>query len=159
MQNRQLDGDSTCRRDERRTPTRSRFDDGLDRIGRIGAIYSYCVCDPREAALDFVIRISTSRFDVTGNFSLQPADLHIRYGGTLYAPYLMAHHDPTKEIAQWRRSGVVPTGLVTFVGNKIVPFHHGAELQSMKRFGLDRGDRALGLALFACPALGELTCG
>src|SRR5262249_34409747 len=128
MQNRQLDGDSTCRRDERRTATCGHFDDGLDRIGRTRAIHRYFVCDPREAALDFLIRISTSCFDVTGNFSLQPADLHIRYGGTLHAPNLVAHHDPTEEIAQWRRSGVVPTGLVTFVGNKIMSFHHGAEL-------------------------------
>src|SRR5262245_6434129 len=128
MQHRQLDGDSTCRRDERRTATCSRFDDGLDRIGRIGAIHRYFVCDPREAALDFLIRISTSRFDVTGNFSLEPADLHIRYRGTLHAPNLVAHHDPAEEITQWRGSGVVPADLVTFVGNKIMPFHHGAEL-------------------------------
>src|SRR5262249_19157257 len=156
MQNRQLNGDRTRRRDERRTATCSRFNDGLDRIGRIGAIHRYCVCDPREATLDFLIRISTSRFDVTGNFSLQPADLHIRYGSTLYAPNLVAHHDSTEEITQWRRSGVVPAGLVTFVRNKIVPFDHAAELQSMKRFTLDRGDRTLRLALFACPALGKL---
>src|SRR5262245_7813902 len=113
MQNRQLDGDSTRCRNERRTATCSRFDDGLDRIGRIGAIHRYYLCDPREAALDFLIRISTSRFDVTGNFSLQPADLHIRYGGTLYAPNLVAHHNPTEEITQRRGSGVVAAGFVT----------------------------------------------
>src|SRR5215472_6786323 len=156
MQNRQLDGDSTCRRDERRTATCSLFDDGLDRIGRIGAIHRYFVCDTREAALDFLLRISTSRFDVTGNFSLQPADLHIRYGGTLHAPNLVAHHNSAEEITQRCGSGVVATGFVTFVGNKIMTFHHGAELQSMKRSALDRSNRPLGLALFAGPALGEL---
>src|SRR5262249_34733933 len=108
MQNRQLDGDSACRRDEGRAATCSLFDDGLDRIGRIGAIHRYFVCDPREAALDFLIRISSSHFDVTGNFSLQPADLHVRYGGTLHAPNLVAHHNSTEEIAQWRGSRAAP---------------------------------------------------
>jgi hypothetical protein len=70
----------------------------------------------------------------------------------------MAHHDPAEKIAQRRGSGVVATGLLTFIGNKIVPLHHGAKLQPIKRSALDRGDRALGLTLFARPALSKLPC-
>ncbi len=50
-------------------------------------------------------------------------------------------------------------GLVAFVGNKVMSLHHGAKLQAMKRFALNRRDRALRFALFSRAALGELPRG
>jgi hypothetical protein len=117
-----------------------------------------CVGNSRKTSFNFPISITAAGFHVAGYVPFELAQLHVRHGGALYAPDLMAHHDPAKEIAERRRPGIVTAGLLAFVRNKVVPFDHGAELQAMERFGLDRGDGALGLTLPTRPALGKLPC-
>ena len=59
----QLDGDSPRRRDERRTATRSRIDNRLDRLRRVGAFNIDLIGDSGESSFNFPVGIAAASFD------------------------------------------------------------------------------------------------
>jgi hypothetical protein len=159
MEDCQLDRDSARRRDECGTTSRGRIDNGLDRLRRVGAFNMDLIGNPGKTSFNLSFRITAAGFDVAGYLAFELIQLYIRHRRALYAPYLVAHHDPAEEISQGCRAGIVTAALLTFIRNKIVAFNHGAKLQPVKRLALYRGHRPLGLALFARSTLGKLPCG